>query len=327
MHGEFSFLAQSNPMLNAFKIKPFDLDPVYESWADGQRFVGNPKKDPPVDEWLKTIKTGCKERHVPKEYWHKVGKHFMGDKAKARFDELKAVMAQVHGGRYRWNWKKYKIAMRNMAWDIDDTETEAIKVQGKPFWWFARKNSQDATVDEEVPAPCLARSETWTVVPRQSGKDGGSSFTPRRPPQRSMSAPFWLTRRITESDPDHRPSPQKMKSDTDVVSESLKEAVKSLPPLPIAETVATVNAPAWLLKACSALDFLQNEHPKVMSTLSAVLIAAGTLPTIPAISAGAGGAILASGAAHTIGAVAVALGSWLKAQQDGQVHLLHDTAK
>lgn len=57
-----------------------------------------------------------------------------------------------------------------------------------------------------------------------------------------------------------------------------------------------------------------------MSTLSAVLIAAGTLPTLPGIGAGAGGAILASGAAHAIGAVAVGLGSWLKAQQDGQVH-------
>jgi len=24
-------------------------------------------------------------------------------------------MAKVHGGKYRWNWKKFKIAMRNMG--------------------------------------------------------------------------------------------------------------------------------------------------------------------------------------------------------------------
>lgn len=71
-------------MLSAFKIKPFDLEPVYESWANGQRFLGNPKKDPPVDDWLSKIKEGCVERKVPKEYWHRVGQHFMGDKAKAR---------------------------------------------------------------------------------------------------------------------------------------------------------------------------------------------------------------------------------------------------
>lgn len=57
----------------------------------------------------------------------------------------------------------------------------------------------------------------------------------------------------------------------------------------------------------------------VMSTLSAILITAGTLPAIPAISAGAGGAVLASGAAHAVGAIAVGVGSWLKAQQEGQI--------
>jgi hypothetical protein len=56
-----------------------------------------------------------------------------------------------------------------------------------------------------------------------------------------------------------------------------------------------------------------------MSTLSAILITAGSIPAIPAISAGAGGAVLASGAAHAVGAIAVGLGSWLKAQQDGQI--------
>jgi hypothetical protein len=102
-------------MLDAFKIKPFDLEPIFASWTDGPRFLGKPKKDPPVNEWLDQIKAGCVKRKVPDEYWYKVAQHFMGDKAKARFDELKIVMAKMHGGKYRWTWKKFKIAMCNMG--------------------------------------------------------------------------------------------------------------------------------------------------------------------------------------------------------------------
>lgn len=113
-------------MLDAFKLKPYDLEPIYASWKDAPMFYGNlpndngktsknALKDIPVDEWLKKIKEGCIERNVPKEYWHKVAQHYMGEKAKGRLEELKAVMAKVHGGNYRWNWEKFKIAMRNMG--------------------------------------------------------------------------------------------------------------------------------------------------------------------------------------------------------------------
>ena len=53
-----------------------------------------------------------------------------------------------------------------------------------------------------------------------------------------------------------------------------------------------------------------------MTTLSAVLITAGTLPAIPAIS---GGTVLASGVAQAVGAIAVGVGNLLKAQQEGQI--------
>ena len=59
-----------------------------------------------------------------------------------------------------------------------------------------------------------------------------------------------------------------------------------------------------------------------MSVLSAILITAGSIPALPAISAGAGGAVLASGAAHAIGAIAIGLGQALsvsvKNQQEAQ---------
>lgn len=81
-------------------------------------------------------------------------------------------------------------------------------------------------------------------------------------------------------------------------------------------TTAEAQAPLWLLNACSALDFLTSEHPKVMTTLSAVLITVGSLPALPALSGAAGGTILASHAVQAAGAIAVGVGNWLKAAQD-----------
>lgn len=83
------------------------------------------------------------------------------------------------------------------------------------------------------------------------------------------------------------------------------------------------QVPTWLVNACQSLEFLTNEHPKVMTTLSAVLITVGSLPTLPAISAGAGGAFLASSTAHALGSLAVGLGTLLQAQTEGKVQVQH----
>jgi hypothetical protein len=53
-----------------------------------------------------------------------------------------------------------------------------------------------------------------------------------------------------------------------------------------------------------------------MTTLSAVLITVGSLPALPGVTAGAGGAILASHAVQAAGALAVGVGQWLKSAQD-----------
>jgi hypothetical protein len=47
----------------------------------------------------------------------------MGDLAKARLEEVKKVMAQVQGGKYRWTWKKYKVAMTSMSCEQFARET------------------------------------------------------------------------------------------------------------------------------------------------------------------------------------------------------------
>lgn len=100
-------------MFDALKAKPYDLEPVYVSWPDAPVFKGTGNDDPAV--WLEEIKAGCKERKVPKEYWHRVARHYMGSKPRERLDELGKVMAQMTGNRAQWDWKKFKIAVQNLG--------------------------------------------------------------------------------------------------------------------------------------------------------------------------------------------------------------------
>jgi len=71
-----------------------------------------------------------------------------------------------------------------------------------------------------------------------------------------------------------------------------------------------------MINACNALEFLTVEHPKAMSAVSAILVTVGSLPAIPVVGAGAGGAFLASHAVQAVGAIAVGVGQWLKSTQD-----------
>jgi len=298
-------------MLDAFKLKPFDLEPVLATWTDGPMFYGKPKKDMPVDQWLDKIKDGCTERKVPKEVWHRVGEYFMGDAARKRLDELKAVMSKVHGGSYRWDWKKFKLAMMNMGWNISSDTKETLKVRAKASgsWWITRKKSSEGAAPAEAPEP--------------------------EPPRPSRTA-SWIVNKNTDIG-----APPPVEKSGTMVKRSLPKRSKSMllpirdksptPPLPVPARRGSVSdssslttiaqAPLWLLNASEAMDILISEHPKVMTTLSAILITVGSIPAIPAISAGAGGVFLASSAAHTAGAIAVGLGSWIKAQQSGKVSI------
>jgi len=325
-------------ILDAFKVQPFDLEPIFQSWTPPPTFTGSPQKDPPVDEWLETIRKGCEERKVPRAYWHKVGYHFMGTQARGRMDEVKQVMRNMHGGKYTWNWKSYKVAMRNMGWDIDPATLEEFVVESKPsgFWSIIprRKKTSDAAKEKEK-----AKDDDASSIHSQS-----STSTPERPtPKKSRTTwdvstlkRFPLPRRsatmshieTVTAEPSSLPPPPPPKSKpksketkpTDGVVTT--PAVKPTePPANPANAVTTVTqAPLWLVNACQALDFITTEHPKVMTALSAVLITVGSIPALPAITAGAGGVFLASGTAHAIGTIAVGLGTLLKAASDGQVH-------
>ena len=100
-------------MLEALRLKPYDLEPVYVSWPDAPRYNGDSKEDPAA--WLAAIKAGCKERKVPKDYWHRVGMHFMGRRPRERLEQLGTVMQQMTNQKNVWSWKKFKIAVQNLG--------------------------------------------------------------------------------------------------------------------------------------------------------------------------------------------------------------------
>lgn len=373
--------------LDAFKIKPLDLEPIFESWKDAPVFQGKPKKDMPVDEWLAVMKAGCVERKVPKDYWHKVAYHYLGKNAKARLDEVKHVMRNMHGGKYRWNWKTFKVAMRNMGCkfsfsfsefkvclgvgltafcfvlgEIDPKKTESFEVQTKPSgWWgiIGKGKSDEKTKDDDKasiksnvssssksasapnsnsprPPPKKSKS-TWDVstfrpfpTPRRAatmstieGVNGSSGRVTAEPVSSGRSTPSSVISTATSSTavstcstPGEGTSYIHQTAVPGSHSRHLFSNSTHFAQITVSTTVA--QAPTWLVNACTALDFLTGEHPKVMTALSAVLITVGSIPALPVISAGAGGAFLASGTAHAIGSIAVGVGSLLKAIGDTQ---------
>ncbi|KAI0246331.1 hypothetical protein BJV78DRAFT_1135398, partial [Lactifluus subvellereus] len=315
-------------MLDAFKTKEFDLEPALDSWKNPPRFLGNQKKDPPVDTWLDQVKQGCRERKIPKESWHKVGQRFLGDKARKRLDELQEVLRNLHGGNYRWDWKRFKIAMRNMGWELDDKKTESVNVKSSGSWWIIGRDKHEVSeepvemkpTDKKKPVP--TRRATVSDSPTTEKSHGEKAAEGERPAPKRRAA-TWLGRSPSNASlfvPPLTSISSLSQSHTFFLLTHHRSNPRTSPPPPPPPPVTTTvaQAPIWLLNACNALDFLHTEHPKVMSTLAAVLLTVGSLPALPAISAGAGGTILASHAVQAAGAIAVGVGNWLKATQDAK---------
>ena len=99
-------------MLDVLK-KPYNLEAVYAPWPEANRYKGKSKEDP--TPWCAAVKAGCKERKVPKEFWHRVGMHFMGRRPRERLDQLETIMQQMTSRKNVWNWKKFKVAVLNLG--------------------------------------------------------------------------------------------------------------------------------------------------------------------------------------------------------------------
>jgi len=80
---------------------------------------------------------------------------------------------------------------------------------------------------------------------------------------------------------------------------------------------AVDHPPLCLLYARKVLAYFVTKHRKVMSTISAVLIAAGGIVLLPGVSACIGGTmVFTPQAVQAAGAIAVGVGKWLKAAVD-----------
>ncbi|KAF7970345.1 hypothetical protein HWV62_24312 [Athelia sp. TMB] len=341
-------------MLDLFKLKPYDLDTLYTEWTDGPMFYGDSKKDLPVQAWMDQIRAGCVERKVPEQCWHKVAQHYMGPMAKSRLEEVKKVMAQVQGAKYKWDWKKFRVAMTSMSWKTDSRKMAALKLEKKSSgsWWVSKQKQDKVAADETESdgwewikkskvtkdEPVQEPTQEPTSAPKPTRRQSVSNLLVRRStmkeeapppppvPVRAHTTPRVPVRRSTMAPPKPvRSNTMKRLPQVPNHANTLDEGVEITSPVLQVPDVTSLQhvtkiteVPAWLLDACGALDLLTTQHPKVMSTLAAVLITVGSIPALPFIASGAGGAILASGAVHAAGAVAVGLGTMIKAQQDSK---------
>lgn len=203
-----------------------------------------------------------------------------------------------------------------------------------------KSTEQTAKDDEPTKKPSRSNSIWITRQPIVEEPDELPLEPPRPRATRSATVSgFWPGKMATDNKSDLPDRPPNHKAASDGALMTVKKSPKSSAPsrsqteasgegkwypafpqidtstdnLRVEVTTTTTEAPAWLLNACTALEFITSEHPKAMSIISAILITAGSIPAIPAIAAGAGGAVLASGAAHAIGAIAIGVGQALNA--------------
>jgi len=209
-------------------------------------------------------------------------------------------MTQMTGNKPAWNWKKFKIAMLNLGYV---SPKAARKAQSKPKSPEKEKEHEVLQVAQKTrERPMPKKQGSWWVVGKSTNvPDNGSSE--QLVVAHSKALP---------------PIPQVM---------ALSQPTSTPALTPESGAVTTVSAaPTWLVNACTALDFLTSEHPRTMSAMSAILITIGAIPSIPGIGATAGGALLASGAAQAVGAIATGVGHWMKAQADGQLQVSNGQA-
>ncbi|KAH8102682.1 hypothetical protein BXZ70DRAFT_890392 [Cristinia sonorae] len=297
-------------VLDVFKIGPYNYQAIYDSWPDAPVFSGKVKKDLAVNVWLAEMKEGCKKRKVPKGLWHRVAQNYLCGRAKRRFEDLKKVMKNMHGGRYYWNWKKFKIAMRNMGWELDSKLTQAWTIGSVPsgVWWIIGKAASMASATPPPPPtrqPFLMRplkSSVGVVKPRTVGSQKPLASCGKRA---VPGAPKPSEKRSLLKSVPALPFGQ---------SNSAVHSVLISAPLVIAATTRTTHVPIWLLNASHSLDVLIAEHPKTMCALSAILVALGSVPSVPEVASGGAGTFLASGTAQAIGGVVVGVGNWLGSQ-------------
>jgi hypothetical protein len=181
-------------------------------------------------------------------------------------------------------------------------------------------------------------AEEWETVDAPANEMSNTNATvKRKTPVRAMSDTFTqLVNKALPTVPGNSDADSKSDNNEKALVTTDKQDKPTKPPTTraVTEPVSTTvtHAPDWLIGAAGALEYLTSEYPRTMTTLSAILVTAGSIPALaatggsaalPMLAATHGGqaavAFLAGPTAQAVGALAVGLGQWLKAQSDGQV--------
>jgi len=173
-------------------------------------------------------------------------------------------------------------------------KTEAVRVHQKPSgtWWIVGRGGDKGTkVKTKEPLPELG------FLARAAQRVSSRSTT-------AASLPKKVVVKRTKSIKILK-SISKQRAGTSVLSRTLSRVAVPLhlaaPPPP---TSITAQVPFWLLAASEALFAFTGEHSNTMSVLAAVLITVGSIPSLPAVTAGS--------TAHALGSIAIGLGTLLR---------------
>jgi len=89
-------------------------------------------------------------------------------------------------------------------------------------------------------------------------------------------------------------------------------SVTSLTSNDVHPAATAADAPFWQVNMHNVLNYFITKHPKVVSAISTVLITVGSIALHPGVAACVGGPTFTQHAVQAVGAVAVAVGKWLR---------------
>ena len=176
-------------------------------------------------------------------------------------------------------------------------------------------------------APLILSNPMTSVVPLESGEDGDkaepsnadgifqklepTSFRAHASAAHNFATAAAAGPSSTPTLPSNPHLEAPASGDAPSLHHSISVTLLSSDALYPATTTRTMDTPPlWRVKARKVLEYLTTKHSKVVSALSTVLVTVGNIASHPGVSVCVGGPILA--AVQSVGAIAVAVGKWLR---------------
>lgn len=213
--------------------------------------------------------------------------------------------------------------------NIDSKKTGSIKVERRPSgaWWIMGRGGDQASKDTNkkqqsrpkdiIEANALSRFHAkWRSSQNEKSKKRFLSISrtsPKAGVRKEPSSKGLKKTVVQSSKPEKKwKLASEQKQSPSVLSRTLSRLAAPLrlvSPPPPPQTTIIAQVPLWLIAASDTLNCIISEYPTTMSILAAVLITVGSIPSLPAVSAGS--------AAHALGSMAVGVGALLRERAQG----------